>query len=172
MNIFLMILALAQDPASCPMHAQHMAQQNGQHNGHHDAVDQRGDHVMGFSHEKTKHTFRLYEDGGAVEVRANDAADAESVAAIRTHLQEIAKDFSSGDFGKPKEIHARVPDGVPAMKELGSRILYLYEELEGGARVRIRTRDGKGVEAVHRFLRFQIDDHHTGDSGTVESSGM
>ncbi|HEY0372546.1 MAG TPA: hypothetical protein VGD79_11125 [Thermoanaerobaculia bacterium] len=150
--LLILILALAGDPATCPMHAQHMS------------VDQRGDHVMGFSHEKTKHTFRLDEDGGAVEVRANDAADAESVAAIRTHLQEIAKEFTAGDFAKPKEIHARVPDGVPVMKELGSRILYLYEELEGGARVRVKTEDPRGLEAVHQFLKFQIEDHHTGDA--------
>lgn len=157
MNVLLMILALAGDPASCPMHAQHTA------------VDQRGDKVMGFSHEKTKHTFRLYEDGGAVEVRVNDAADAENIAAIRTHLQEIAKDFTSGNFAKPKEIHARVPDGVPAMKELGPRILYLYEELDRGARVRIRTEDQRGLDAVHQFLRFQIEDHHTGDPAKIES---
>lgn len=150
-TLLILVLALAGDPATCPMHAQHTN------------VDQRGDHVMGFSHEKTKHHFRLYEDGGVVEVRANDAADAESVAAIRGHLQQIAKEFAAGDFGKPKEIHARVPDGVPVMKELGSRILYLYEELEGGARVRIKTADPRGVEAVRQFLKFQIEDHHTGD---------
>lgn len=156
MNVLLMILALAGDPATCPMHAKHAA------------IDQRGDHVMGFSHEKTKHSFKLHEDGGAVEVRANDAADAESVAAIRSHLQEIAKDFASGNFAKPKKIHGRVPDGVPAMQALGSRILYQYEELERGARVRITTAEKRGVEAVHQFLRFQIDDHRTGDTAKVE----
>ena len=161
MNGFLLILALATDPATCPMHAKHTSQ-------HHEAVDQRGDHVMGFSHEKTKHNFRLYKDGGAVEVRANDAADAESVASIRKHMQEIANDFAASDFAKPKEIHGRVPDGVPVMRELGGRILYLYEELERGARVRIQTAEPRGVEAVHQFLRFQVDDHRTGDSLTVE----
>jgi hypothetical protein len=161
MNVLLLILALSDDPATCPMHAKHTA-------AHHESVDQRGDHVMGFSHEKTKHNFRLYKDGGAVEVRANDGADAESIAAIRSHLQEIAKDFASGNFAKPKEIHDRIPDGAPAMKELGSGINYQYEELERGARVRIRTTDEHGVEAVHQFLRFQIEDHRTGDSLTVE----
>lgn len=32
---------------------------------HHNAVDHRGDQVMGFSHEKTTHHFRLFTDGGA-----------------------------------------------------------------------------------------------------------
>lgn len=160
MNVLLLILALTGDPATCPMHAKHA--------GHHQAVDQRGDKVMGFSHEKTKHSFKLHKDGGVVEVRANDGADAESIAAIRTHLKEIAKEFAAGDFAKPKEIHGRVPDGAPVMKDLGPRILYLYEELERGGRVRIRTAEPRGVEAVHQFLRFQVEDHRTGDPLMVE----
>ena len=160
MNTLLLILALAGDPATCPMHAEHTKQQTAKQ---HSAVDHRGDHVMGFSHEKTKHTFRLLPGGGAVEVRAHDAADAASVQAIREHLQVIAKEFAAGDFTKPRTIHDRVPDGVPVMKELGSKIRYQYEELERGARVRITTRDARGVEAIHAFLRFQIDDHRTGD---------
>lgn len=159
----LLLLALGDDPATCPMHAQHMKDAQHAHD-----VDSRGDHVMGFSHEKTKHTFRLMKDGGAIEVRANDAADAESVAQIRTHLKEIAKEFKDGVFAKPEAIHARTPDGVPVMKSLGAKITYEYEELEGGARVRVRTNDANGVEAVHQFLRFQISDHRTGDHVVVE----
>lgn len=163
MNPLLLLLALGSDPATCPMHARHTAAPS-----HHAAVDQRGDHVMGFSHEKTKHTFKLHRDGGAIEVRATGAADAESVAAIRAHLREIAREFAAGDFAKPQAIHDRVPDGVPVMKELGARILYQYVEVERGGRVRITTAAPRGVEAVHQFLRFQIDDHRTGDPANVE----
>ena len=152
----MMILMMAGDPATCPMHAKHTA------------VDQRGDTVMGFSHHATKHSFRLLRDGGAIEVRANDAADKESVQQIRTHLQEIAKEFAAGDFAKPGEIHDRTPAGVPVMKELGAAISYRYEEIERGGRVRVITKNARGVEAVHAFLRFQIDDHRTGDSGKIE----
>jgi hypothetical protein len=152
------ILALSTDPGTCPLHAQHMAEQ------HSAGVDERGDRVMGFSHEKTKHTFVLHKDGGAVEVRGNDE---ESVAAIRTHLKEIANDFTASNFTKPQAIHGRTPDGIPVMKELASRITYTYEELEGGARVRIKTTDARALEAVHEFLRFQIEDHRTGDGKDV-----
>ena len=158
MNILLMILALMGDPATCPMHAKHTAT----------AVDQRGDEVMGFSHEKTRHTFRLLPDGGAIEVRANDASDLESVKAIRAHLTEIAGDFARGDFAKPQEIHAREPEGVATMKALGKRVGFAYEEIESGGRVRITTAEPEGVEAAHQFLRFQVDDHHTGDPKKVE----
>lgn len=161
MNVLLMLLMMAGDPATCPMHAQHTAAK-------HTAVDQRGDRVMGFSHETTKHTFRLLPDGGAVEVRATKADDAETLAAIRGHMKEIAADFKAGNFTKPEEIHAGMPHGVDVMKELGEAVTYRYEELENGARVRVVTKDARGIDAVHRFLRFQIGDHHTGDSGTVE----
>ena len=56
----------------------------------HKAVEQRGDHMMGFSHDKTTHHFRLYADGGAIEVTANDPNDADSRDQIRMHLSHIA----------------------------------------------------------------------------------
>ena len=160
MNVLLMLLLMAGDPANCPMHAQHTASK-------HDAVDQRGDRVMGFSHETTKHTVRLLDDGGAVEVRANSADDTKNIDAIRTHLKEIAADFKAGNFTKPEEIHAGMPDGVDVMTKLGDAIEYRYEELERGARVRIVTKDKRGIDAIHAFLRFQISDHRTGDSTHV-----
>lgn len=153
MNVLLLLLMLS----DCPMHAKHTAT----------AVDHRGDHVMGFSHEKTKHSFKLHRDGGAVEVRATDSADAESIAAIRSHLKEIAKELAAGNFEKPKAIHDRVVPGVPVLKELGARVSYTYEELDRGARVRFITSDKRGIEAVHEFMRFQIEDHRTGDTTHV-----
>ena len=138
----------ADDPhANCPMHAQH--------------VDEAGDHVMGFSHDKTKHTFVIDEQGGAIEVRANDPNDAQSIAQIRSHLQMIAKDFASGDFAKPVAIHGRMPDGAQTMKELGAAITYRYEEIENGARVRIMSNKERAREAVHAFMKFQRTEHRT-----------
>ncbi len=136
--------------------------------GHHEAVDRRGDHVMGFSHEKTTHHFRLLADGGAIEVTANDAKDAESRDQIRMHLGHIAKMFGSGNFEAPMLIHDRTPPGVPAMQRLKAEIAYRYEEMEGGARVRIVTKNREAIAAVHEFLKFQIADHRTGDSTAVK----
>src|SRR5713101_7065131 len=45
---------------------------------HHQGVVERGDHVMGFSHDKTAHHFRLYADGGAIEAETTDSQDAAS----------------------------------------------------------------------------------------------
>lgn len=53
------------------------------------------------------------------------------------------------------------------MKRLKAEIKYKFEETERGGLVRITTSDAKALAAVHEFLRFQIKDHKTGDSGEV-----
>jgi hypothetical protein len=140
--------AFAQDSKSC----------------HHTAVDERGDHVMGFEHEKTSHHFRLTPSGGAIEVSANDPGDTASRDAIRMHLAHIAKKFSEGDFEAPMLIHDRVAPGVPVMEKNKDRIRWTYEDTDAGGRIVVATGVAECVSAIHDFLRFQIEDHRTGDS--------
>ncbi len=158
-------IALASEPA-CPMHAQHQAQA-GQHGAGHDhlaGLSERGAHHMGFDQHATTHHFRLSPTGGAIEVTANDAADASGTAQVRAHLQEIAKLFAAGDFSKPRAIHDQVPPGVETMTARQAEIRWRYEELPTGGRVRIETTTPETLAAVYAFLRFQIEDHQTGDS--------
>jgi hypothetical protein len=133
----------------------------------HDSVNQHGDHVMGFSHEKTTHHFRLYADGGTIEVTANDPRDSESRDQIRMHLAHIAGMFAAGDFDAPMLIHDQVPPGVPVLRKLKGDVKYRFEELDRGGRVRISTKNAEALQAVYEFLRFQISDHQTGDAITV-----
>ena len=149
---------------------QHPARGHG-HGTHAEGVNERGDRVMGFDHTKTTHHFRLYADGGAIEVTANDADDKQSRDRIRKHLGHIAQMFAAGDFIAPMLIHDRVPPGVPVMRRLKSEIKYDYEEAERGARVRIRTASPEALQAVHEFLRIQIEDHKTGDTTEVKPQG-
>ena len=118
---------------------------------------------MGFEHTRTTHHFLIEKDGGVIQVEANDPADAGSRDQIRSHLAQVAEAFSRGDFAMPKEIHDRVLPGVPEMTRLKGAISYRYEETDRGARVRITTADPAALEAVHSFLRAQIEDHQTGD---------
>jgi hypothetical protein len=150
-----------QEKTSCPMHEQRKASQENQH---HQGVVERGDHVMGFSHEKTAHHFRLYSDGGAIEAEANDAQDTASRGAIRAHLGQIATMFAAGEFTAPMLIHEQNPPGAEKMTRLRAAIQYSVESTERGARLRITTKNSEALEGVHKFLRFQIADHQTGDA--------
>jgi len=127
----------------------------------------RGDQAMGFSHEKTTHHFRLFKDGGAIEVSANDPKDTASRDEIRQHLSHITQMFAAGDFNVPMLIHATIPPGVPTMRELRDQIHYAFQETDAGARIRISTTNPQALEAVHAFLRFQTTEHETGDSTEV-----
>ncbi|MBZ5655124.1 MAG: hypothetical protein LAO56_07570 [Acidobacteriia bacterium] len=129
----------------------------------HSEMMKRGDHAMGFSHETTTHHFRLFKDGGAIEVQANDPADKASRDEIRTHLSHIAEMFAAGNLNIPMFIHDTTPPGAPVMEKRHDLIHYKFQETEAGARVRIRTADKAALDAVHEFLRFQIAEHHTGD---------
>ena len=135
---------------------------------HHAAVDARGAHVMGFDQARTVHHFRLYADGGAIDVAVKDAADVANRDAIRRHLPHVASMFADGHFDAPMLVHATSVPGTPELARLKAAVTYRYVETPGGGRVDIVTTDAEALAAVHRFLAFQIADHRTGDAGVVE----
>lgn len=144
------------------MHKEHM--KNAQHQAD---VEKHGDEAMGFPHDKTAHHFRLYSDGGSIEVTANDSKDSQDIQAIRAHLEHIVTMFSNGNFSIPMFVHGQVPPGVATMKEKREQISYSLVELPVGASVRIKTENPDALKAIHKFLHFQIEDHKTGDSTDI-----
>jgi hypothetical protein len=135
----------------CPMHATHTQ------------MNKRGEKGMGFSQTATTHHFLLKSSGGVIQVEAKDSADATNRNEIRMHLGHIAKAFRSGDFDIPMFVHDTVPPGVPEMKRLQKNIQYSFEETPNGACVVISSSNNEALEAIHQFLRFQIQEHKTGD---------
>jgi hypothetical protein len=89
--------------------------------------------------------------------------------AIRSHLTHIATMFSNGEFSIPMFVHDQVPPGVPVMKEKHAEISYTFEELPTGGSVLIKTTNPDALKGVQEFLRFQIEDHHTGDTTEIGS---
>jgi len=150
---------------NCPMHKDHATADS-----HHAVVERHGYEVMGFSHGKTTHYFRMSADGGAIEATANDANDKTSTEAICSHLSHIAVMFVDGDFSTPMFVHDGVSPGVTTMKLLKDKIRYKYEEIASGGRVRIESNDPVALAAIHDFLTFQVLEHQTGDALAVDTS--
>jgi len=138
-------------PEECPMHAAHTQ------------MNERGEKGMGFSQTATTHHFHLNKSGGIIQVEANDSTDLTNRDNIRMHLRHIAHAFQSGDFDIPMFVHETVPPGVPEMKRLQKQIRYSFEETPTGGRMVISSTDKDALDAIHRFLRFQIEEHKTGD---------
>jgi len=129
----------------------------------HTQMNERGEKGMGFSQTATTHHFLLNSNGGVIQVEAKDSADSTNRNQIRMHLGHIAKAFQSGDFDIPMFVHDTVPPGVPEMKRLRKDIQYSLAGTPNGGRVVISSANKEALEAIHRFLRFQIEEHKTGD---------
>ena len=50
------------------------------------------------------------------------------------------------------------------MKEKRAEISYSVEETPAGGAVLIKTTNPDALRAIHDFLRFQIENHYTGDT--------
>jgi hypothetical protein len=130
-------------------------------------VDHRHDEATGVGHADSVHHFELGPRGGAIRLEATSDADTEGRDRIRTHLQMIAREFAQGRFDLPMLIHDQTPPGVDTMRRLKSAITYRYSSTPRGGRVEIGTDDPQARAAIHEFLRFQIDEHRTGDPREV-----
>src|SRR5579872_7202756 len=108
-----------------------------------DGVEKRGDAVMGFDHDKTTHHFFMTPEGGVIQVTANDAADKDSIAAIRSHLPHVAKMFTAGDFTAPILVHDKVPPGSKVMIAKKDKISYTYADTDKGGKIVIATSDAE-----------------------------
>jgi len=134
---------------------------------HQAMVNERGDKVMGFSHEKATHHFVLTPDGGLIEVRANDFKDAAGLEQIRGHFQHIVHMFAEGNFNAPMLVHSQDVPGTATMTRLKTDLHWELQEIPRGARITITADNKEALDAVHDFLRFQIADHQTGDCTAI-----
>ena len=133
----------------------------------HAQMKERGAMAMGFDQDKTTHHFLHYDDGGAIDISVNDAADAKNRDAIRSHLPHIAMMFGDGDFDVPMLVHdSKAVPGAKILAEKKAALKYAYVETPKGGRVDVVTKDAAALAALHRFLIYQITEHKTGDPTT------
>ena len=129
----------------------------------HAHMNERGKAGMGFSQTATGHHFLIQPRGGVIQVEAKNPDDTGERDNIRHHLTHIAQAFANADFDIPMFVHDSIPPGVPEMKELRQKITYSFQETPAGGQVVIRTSDPRALAAIHKFLRYQIEEHQTGD---------
>jgi hypothetical protein len=143
------------------------AQQTATPSQHHADMNRRGAQFMGFDQEKTVHHFYLYEDGGSIDVAVKAATDKTNLDAIRSHLPHIAMMFGQGHFDTPMQVHDTQVPGTMELAKLKDRLTYTYVETPLGGRVDVVTSEAGALAALHKFLRFQIADHQTGDTTAI-----
>ena len=125
------------------------------------AMQSRGAHVMGVDQYTSAHVFEDLPDGGRVVLDRDDAVDTAAIATIRAHMRDIATAFRAGDFTKPFQVHALAVPGAAVMRERRATISYEAIDRPRGGEVRIRSNDSVAVRAIHEFLEFQRQQHHS-----------
>ena len=124
------------------------------------AMDHRHGDVVGADPSSLAHRFVSTASGGDV-ILDRKAGDTLTIAQIRTHLDEIAKAFSTGDFSTPMMIHEKAADGADVMTRKASVIKYEVESTAAGGTLHITTSDPEALAAIHRFIEFQVREHRT-----------
>ena len=125
------------------------------------AMQSRGAHVMGVDQYTSAHVFEDLPDGGRVVLDRDDAVDTAAIATIRAHMRDIATAFRADDFTKPFQVHAQAVPGTAVMRERRATISYEAIDRPRGGEVRIRSSDSVAVRAIHEFLEFQRQQHHS-----------
>jgi hypothetical protein len=75
--------------------------------------------------------------------------------------------FAAGNFNAPMLVHGTAAPGTAIMTRLKDQIHWDLQETPRGARMMITADNKAALDAVHEFLRFQIEDHQTGDCPMV-----
>ena len=123
-------------------------------------VVQRGKDVMPFDVKASTHIFTKTTDGGIQRVVAKNVNDATTTKSVRSHLQDIRKEFLAGDFAGPAHIHG---EDMPGLAELRSakpgQVRIGYRDVKGGAELVFKTSDPGLVTALHRWFDAQLSDH-------------
>jgi len=127
-------------------------------------VQERGHKAMGVDQYTSAHRFEPLPDGGRITLERT-LDDPAGVTEIRRHMEQIAASFRRGDFAVPGFVHDREVPGTSIMTLRRDSISYTSDTTPAGGQLRITSHDSAAVDAVHRFLAFQSQDHRVGHGG-------
>jgi hypothetical protein len=102
-------------------------------------------------------------NGGVIEFSAKDPADSASIAAVQKYLETQKDLFEKGKTEADADVHGKVPDGIPGLKKLRNEITFFAMKTESGAVLRMFTVNEQARQAIQDFVKFQINEHKTGD---------
>jgi hypothetical protein len=123
-------------------------------------VAERGATIMPFTLAATTHVFTKSKDGGVQRVIAKSSGDTAQIRKVREHLQQIATQFSRGDFSGPLAIHGAAMPGLAELRASApGKIAFTYRDHPSGAEIVYKSADPALVGALHRWFDAQLTDH-------------
>jgi hypothetical protein len=120
---------------------------------------ERGNIAMGFNQNKIAHQFAVTPNGGNITITSLNSNETQTINQIKTHIMDIQKDFSEGNFTKPFFIHAQEVPGTDVMTEKKDLIKYNILELRNGSSLVLTTNDKELMDAISQFMKYQSKAH-------------
>lgn len=131
-------------------------------------VNSRLSHALGVSLDKVTVHFYLVKNGGVIEFAAKDPNDSASIAAIQKYLQNQKDLWEKGKESAVTEVHAKPPESASTMRKLRNEITFYMAKTDNGAVLRMFSINEQAKNAIQDYLRFEITEHKTGDSPTID----
>jgi hypothetical protein len=75
--------------------------------------------------------------------------------------------FTEGNYNASMLVHGADVPGTATMSRLKDQLHWELQETPRGARLTVTADNKTALDAVHKFLKFQIEDHKTGDCTAV-----
>ncbi len=133
-----------------------------------DALNARFSRVLGVSVEKVVLHFYLVKNGGVIDLTAKDPKDSITVNAIQKYLQNQKELWEKGKESAVTHIHERPPEAAATMRKLRNDITFYTAKTDAGAVLRMFSINDQARGAIQDYLKFEIAEHKTGDSPTVD----
>ncbi len=126
-------------------------------------LDARFSKALGTDTNKVTQHYHLVKNGGVIEFAAKDPSDTATIVAIQKYLNAQKDLFEKGKTDADADAHGRIPDGLPVLKKLRNEITFFAVKNEDGAVLRMFTTNLQARQAIQEFMKFEINEHKTGD---------
>lgn len=123
--------------------------------------------ALGVSLDKVALHYYLVKNGGVVELASKDPNDTGTIEAIRKYLQS-QKDLWEKGKDPVAEVHTRAPESANLMRKLRNDITFYTAKTDTGAVLRMFSINEQARDAIQDYLKFEITEHKTGDSPTID----
>lgn len=124
--------------------------------------------ALGTDTNKVVQHYYLVKNGGVIEFTAKDPNDNATISAVQKYLDAQKDLFEKGKTDADADVHGKVPDGLPVLKRLRNEITFFAVKSDSGAALRMFSINDQARQAIQDFMKFQINEHKTGDPLVAE----
>ena len=124
--------------------------------------------ALGVPLDKVTLHFYLVKNGGVIELTAKDPNDTATINALQKYLQTQKDLWEKGKETAVTDVHGKFPESAATMRRLRNEITFYMAKTDNGGVLRMFSINEQARNAIQEYFKFEIAEHKTGDSPTVD----